>query len=132
MDTTSGRATKRLSIDFANSLRLLTFQDLIALFESCKRKRIIITNMKFDKIFELFSTAVETSVANNNDPRLLSNCKNVDGQPYTISILSLDNMVESENGVKTRLMPKAQKQIQEGPQFAENLDIDDNCFNNTK
>ena len=100
IDTTSGRATDRLSIDFGDSLRLLNFQDLIALLESCKRKRIIVSHMNFDKISQLFATAVQTSVDNKNDPRLLSNCKNVDGQPYTISILSLDNVIEGESGIK--------------------------------
>ena len=66
-DTTSavsGRSSKdspALEIDFGESLRLLKFQDLMKLFETCRNSNISIINLDNDKISHLLSNAMNIS-----------------------------------------------------------------------
>ena len=83
-----------LHIDFGKSLRLVNFEDLVNLLETCSKRNIIIDGLDNNQLFNLLSNSIDIS---RDSGKHISNGKNLFGKPYPSSIYSLSSVFETNN-----------------------------------
>ena len=101
-----------LKIDFGTSLRLLSFQNLSALFKVCKEKRIKIIGMKTGNIHNygrshnmekdidlLVKNSIEISAMNGNDTRISTLARDSFGVPYLFDMLDYQAVFENSKKI---------------------------------
>ena len=97
-----------LHINFGRSLRLVNFQDLIRLIESCSLHNIAIEGFGESKIFDLLVNSIDISRDGGNH---VSNGKNLFGKPYSSTVYSLSKVFDNDD-TKSNPQNKHEKQIQ--------------------
>ena len=85
-----------LYIDFGKSLRLINFQDLENLLETCLSHNVIVSGFDARGVSHLLSNAINIS---RNAGKHISNGKNLFGKPYVGSMYSLSSVFENNSSV---------------------------------
>ena len=98
-----GFGTPSLSISFGQSLRLLSFQDILLLLRVCKNKNIELPGIDDPNVID-FENAISISQSNRRDPRLLQHARDAHGRPLLMSFCDLSLKSELRSSMTIRLI----------------------------